>query len=152
MSKPRILCIHGPNLDRLGIREPELYGDVTLAEIDRRNAKLASELGAELESFQSNHEGQIIDRIHEAADAAVSGYLVNPGGLGHTSVALRDAFLANAQPLVEVHCSNTAAREEFRRESVLSDIAVGFIVGFGAESYRLGLRALVQHLSEGKGS
>jgi len=146
VSKSSIFVLHGPNLDRLGGREPELYGHETLAQIDRSLIALGASLGLEVECFQSAHEGVLIDRIHAASDAGVAGFLCNPGGLGPSSVSLRDAFLACGLPLVEVHCSNIAAREEFRRETLLSDVAVGCVSGFGGESYRLGLRGLAAHL------
>lgn len=139
-----LLVLHGPNLNLLGRREPEIYGSTTLAEIDQELVHLAGELGVQLESFQSNHEGELLDRIH--ASEHVGGFLVNPGGLGHTSVSLRDGLLGMGKPFVEVHCSNVAAREDFRGHSLLSDVAAGVISGFGAKSYLLGLRALVDHL------
>lgn len=136
----KVLVLHGPNLNLLGTREPDKYGSVTLAEIDRRLAALAAEAGVGVESLQSNHEGVLIDRIH-TTDAA--GVLINPGGFTHSSVALRDALLARALPFVEVHLSNVHAREPFRRHSYFSDVAVGVITGFGAASYDLGLRGLL---------
>jgi 3-dehydroquinate dehydratase-2 len=142
---PRILVVHGPNLNLLGTREPEVYGRTTLSEIDAALAAQASAAGATLQAVQSNHEGELIDRIQGARGAA-DGLLVNPGGLTHTSVALRDALLASGLPVVEVHLSNIFAREAFRRHSYVSDVAVGVVTGFGPASYRLGLEALLEHL------
>jgi len=142
----RILVLHGPNLNLLGTREPEVYGSTTLAEIDADLALGAKERGVELLSLQSNHEGVLIDRIQESASEGVSGILINPGGLTHTSVALRDALAGVNLPVVEVHLSNLHARESFRQTSYISGIAVGTVAGFGARSYRLGLDALIGHL------
>jgi 3-dehydroquinate dehydratase-2 len=142
-----LLVLHGPNINRFGHREPEVYGHWTLEEIDASLKHLAVELGVSIDSYQSNHEGELIDRIQESDH--VDGFLVNAGGLTHSSVSLRDALTGTAKPFVEVHCSNLAAREEFRHVSVLASAAVGTIQGFGPESYRLGLRALAAAL-EGK--
>lgn len=144
----RIGVVHGPNLQLLGRREPEVYGTTTLAEIEEAVAELADELGADVRSFQSNSEGELLDFIAGSADD-VDGYLVNPGALTHTSIALRDALVAVDRPFVEVHLSNTAAREDFRKTSHLAPVAVGTVAGFGMESYLLGLRGLVTHLAEG---
>lgn len=136
----RILVLHGPNLNLLGEREPEIYGRTTLAEIDQRLAALAGELGVAVESFQSNHEGALIDRI-QAARGKVAAIVINPGGFTHTSVALRDALAAADVPVVEVHLSNVHRREEFRQRSLVAGIASGQVLGFGPDSYLLGLRA-----------
>ena len=141
-SMPRILVLHGPNLGALGTREPEVYGRVSLETIDRSLQGLAAELGCEVECRQTNHEGVLIDALHNARTAA-QGVVLNPGGLTHTSVALRDAVAAAGLPVVEVHVSNPAAREPFRQASIVSGAALGVVQGFGADSYRLALRALV---------
>jgi len=145
----RILVVHGPNLNLLGVREPGIYGGATMAEIDAE-LQAATPEGVTLESFQSNHEGELIDAI-QGAMGTTNGLLVNPGGLTHTSVALRDALLAAALPFVEVHLSNIHGREEFRRVSVMADVAVGVVCGFGPSSYLLGLRGLLEHLQGAKG-
>ena len=143
----RIAVIHGPNLRLLGKREPEVYGTDTLDDVNAALSNLATELGAELESFQSNHEGQLLDYIEEAS-GRVEGFLINPGAFTHTSVALRDALTGVDRPFVEVHLSNTAAREPFRRKSFLSDVATGVVYGFGVQSYLLGLRGLVSRIRD----
>ena len=148
---PTILVLHGPNLDALGTREPAVYGHVTLAEIDRRLHDLAASLGCAVECRQSNHEGVLIDALYASQHASrppADGFLVNPGALTHTSVALRDALAAIGRPAVEVHLSNPASRETFRHRSLISAVALGVVQGFGPDSYLLGLRALVTHLGE----
>ncbi|MFW5953916.1 MAG: type II 3-dehydroquinate dehydratase [Guyparkeria sp.] len=145
----RILVLNGPNLNRLGTREPGRYGHLTLEEITRRLDAAAEAAGVALEHFQSNHEGEAIDRLHRAGDQGIDGILINPGAWTHTSVALRDALLAIDLPFIEVHLSNIHAREAFRQQSYFSDIALGSLVGLGALGYELGLRALVEHLDAG---
>jgi len=146
MSEPqRILVIHGPNLNLLGSREPDIYGNTTLEEINGDLSSAAKEWGAEVEFFQSNYEGALVDRIQESQSWA-DGILINPGGLTHTSVTLRDALVATGLPIVEVHLSNIFAREEFRRSSFVSPITLGVISGFGPMGYGLGLNALLEHL------
>jgi 3-dehydroquinate dehydratase-2 len=143
----RVLVLHGPNLNRLGAREPDTYGAATLADIDAELARLGRELGIAVESFQSNHEGELIDRLQRAG-GEFGGVILNPGGLTHTSVALRDAVLTLEIPAVEVHLSNIHAREEFRRRSLLADVVRGQITGFGPNSYLLGLRAIARLMAE----
>lgn len=138
----RLLVLNGPNLNLLGLREPGLYGSRSLAAINADLAAQAAALGVSLDSFQSNHEGALVDRIH-AAHGEIDGILINAGALTHTSVALRDALLGVAIPYVELHLSNVHAREPFRHHSYLADRALAVIGGFGADSYRLALDGLV---------
>ena len=140
-----VLVLHGPNLNLLGTREPEIYGRLTLEDIDRDLQTLGEAWDARVSSKQSNHEGHLIDWIHAARDQQ-QGIVINPGGLTHTSVALRDAISGAGLPTVEVHLSNIHKREPFRHTSLVSAVCVGTIAGFGANSYALGLRALLDHL------
>ena len=142
----RIAVVHGANLRLLGRREPEVYGTDTLDDVNRLISDLGEELGVEIETFQSNHEGELIDFIDEASSRA-DGFVVNPGAFTHTSIALRDALVGVDRPFVEVHLSNTAGRERFRRHSYLSPVASGVVYGFGVQSYLLGLRGLVARIS-----
>lgn len=142
----RILVLHGPNLNLLGRREPEIYGTATLADIDERLESRALEDGCRIEALQSNAEHALIDRIQRAMDDDTNGILINPAALTHTSVALRDALAAAALPFVEVHLSNPEAREPYRHVSLLADLACGRVCGFGADSYLLGLQGLISRL------
>ncbi len=142
----RIAVVHGANLRMLGRREPEVYGSDTLEDINGRLRTTADELGVEIEIFQSNSEGAILDYLEEAAPR-VDGVIINPGAFTHTSVALRDALAGIDRPFVEVHLSNPAARESFRHRSYLAPVAAGVVAGFRAESYLLALRGLLAHLS-----
>jgi len=146
-AKVKILVLHGPNLNLLGTREPAVYGTASLSNIEARLRKLADASDVEIECFQSNSEGVLIDKVQESASWA-SGILINPGGLTHTSIALRDALIASGVPIVEAHLSNIHQREAFRHHSYISDIAIGVILGFGPSSYTLGLEALLEHLRE----
>ena len=144
---PHILIIHGPNLNLLGTREPEVYGADTLDDIDQQLSELAEEKEITLQTFQSNSEGDIVNRIQQAA-GQIDFIIINPAAYTHTSVAIRDAFLATRIPFIEVHLSNVYAREEFRQHSFLSDIATGVISGFAINSYRLALEAASIHCQQ----
>jgi 3-dehydroquinate dehydratase II len=143
----RVLLLNGPNLNLLGSREPGVYGAETLESIEKRVAELARDAGHELVAFQSNAEAELIGSIHGAAAAGISFLIFNPGAFTHTSIALRDALLAVRLPFVEIHLSNTYAREPFRHHSYFSDIAAGVITGLGAFGYELAMRAAVKHLA-----
>lgn len=143
----KILVLHGPNLNLLGEREPEVYGRTTLAQIDADLAAIAQTSGSELAAFQSNSEGRLIERVQHARTDGTAFILINPAGFTHTSVALRDALAAVAVPFIEVHLSNVHAREAFRRQSYFSDLAVGVIAGFGADSYKFALHAALTRLA-----
>jgi 3-dehydroquinate dehydratase II len=145
-AESSIMVLHGPNLNLLGLREPGIYGASTLLEIDSHLAELGKSLKVEVSSFQSNHEGMLVDAIHAARDRH-HGLLINAAAYTHTSVAIRDAIAAVQIPAVEVHLSNIYKREEFRHHSYLAPIVIGQISGFGADSYYLGLRALVNYLA-----
>ena len=142
---PRVLVLHGPNLNLLGQREPDIYGAVTLDEINHRLKTMAAEHEVELEILQSNHEGVLVDAIQEAV-GRVDALIINAGAFTHTSVALRDAIAAVKLPTIEVHLSNLSRREGFRQHSYLTEVAVGQIMGFGADSYVLGLHAAILYL------
>jgi 3-dehydroquinate dehydratase-2 len=144
----KILVLHGPNLNLLGSREPKTYGSTTLAAINADLVAIAQASAHELDAFQSNAEGALIDRVHAAAKDGTAFIVINPGALTHTSIALRDALAAVAIPFIEVHLSNVHAREPFRHHSYLADLAIGVITGFGADSYRLGLTAALKRLAD----
>ena len=144
---PKILLLNGPNLNLLGTREPQVYGHDTLADVEARAVALGAARGVAVECFQSNHEGALIDRIHAARLDGTGHIVVNPGGLTHTSVALRDALAGAAVPFFEVHVSNVHKREAFRHHSFLSDIAAGVIVGFGVAGYTMALNAAIDRLA-----
>ncbi|NJN76763.1 MAG: type II 3-dehydroquinate dehydratase [Synechococcaceae cyanobacterium RL_1_2] len=149
MNTLKLLVIHGPNLNLLGMREPEIYGSLTLRDIDLQLKQLGSELGAAVECYQSNAEGDIVSEIHSTREAK-HGLILNAGAYTHTSVAIRDAIAAVAIPTVEVHLSNIYKREEFRHHSYIAPLAIGQISGFGVDSYLLGLRALIDYLHQQK--
>jgi 3-dehydroquinate dehydratase II len=144
-----ILVLHGPNLNLLGTREPQVYGHTTLLQIDAELAQIATNAGAKLQSFQSNHEGDLIDRIHAARLDGTHFIVINPGGLTHTSVALRDALAGVAIPFIEVHLSNVHQRESFRHHSYLSAVALGVICGLGPNGYRLALQHALSLRTQG---
>ena len=146
MSEPqRILVLHGPNLNLLGTREPEVYGHTTLEEIEAELAAVAKVNGAEVQGFQSNHEGEIVERL-QAAKRRFDGIVINPAAYTHTSVAVRDALLYSGLPAFEVHLTNPASREEFRKVSLVEDVVVGRICGVGGYGYTLALLGLLRHL------
>jgi len=145
----KLLLINGPNLDLLGQREPGLYGQLSLADIEARSSSLAAELGHQLTSFQSNAEHALVERVHQAARDGIAFVLINPAAFTHTSVALRDALLAVAIPFIEIHLSNVQAREAFRHASYFSDIARGTITGLGPIGYDLAIRAAAELLAAG---
>ena len=144
----KILVLHGPNLNLLGTREPEIYGTDTLPAIDQNLLQMAAQNGVELETFQSNLEGEIVSRIQQAGTDGIQFIIINPAAFTHTSVAIRDAFTATSIPFIEVHLSNVFAREEFRSHSYLSDIALGVISGFGKNSYLLAFEAAIIHCKQ----
>ncbi len=145
--RPRILFVDGPNLNLLGTREPGIYGTMTLADIRREVSGAARKEGADVEFFQSNHEGEIVSRLQEARGKA-DGVVINPAAYTHTSIAIRDALLSAGVPVVEVHLSNPAAREPFRRTSVIEDVVAGRIAGFGGHGYVLALSAILRRIRE----
>jgi 3-dehydroquinate dehydratase II len=144
---PRILVLHGPNLNLLGTREPAVYGHQTLADINALLVARAEQAGVAIDTFQSNHEGALIDRIHAAREQKVEFVVINPGAFTHTSVALRDAFAGTAIPFVEVHLSNVHRRESFRHHSFFSDIAEGVIVGLGSKGYLYALEFALDRIA-----
>ena len=146
--RPHVLVLHGPNLNLLGSREPKHYGLDTLDDINRALASRGEAAGAQVETFQHNHEGALIDRIHQAGRDHVDFIVINPAGYTHTSVALRDALAATAIPFIEVHLSNIYARESFRHHSYFSDLAVGVVSGLGAHGYELALEYALRHLQD----
>ena len=145
-----ILVIHGPNLNMLGTREPGIYGSATLAEIDAELEAIAAEAKVRLQSFQTNSEAEMVDRVQQAPADKIDFIVINPAAFTHTSIAIRDALLASGIPFIETHLSNVHAREDFRRHSYLSDIAVGVVCGFGIDSYRMALSAAIKHCQQSK--
>jgi 3-dehydroquinate dehydratase-2 len=146
-SNKSVLVINGPNLNLLGTREPEVYGKTTLDDITQKLQNQAANLGISLDSYQSNHEGELIDRVQKAKKDDVGFIIINPGGFTHTSVALRDALAGVAIPFIEVHLSNIHQREEFRKHSYFSDLAIGVICGLGAKGYELALNAIQENIA-----
>lgn len=147
-SSLTVLVLHGPNLNLLGTREPDVYGTQTLDDINRDLTAQAATLNLRVETFQSNHEGMLIDRIHQARLESVRGIIINPGGLTHTSVSLRDALASVSIPVIEVHLSNIHARETFRQHSYIAPVAIGQICGLGSQGYGLALQAFSVRLKE----
>jgi 3-dehydroquinate dehydratase-2 len=145
--KPKILVLHGPNLNLLGRREPHLYGSLTLAELDQDLIALGHALGADVSTFQSNDEGALVTRIQETRDDGTNGLVINAAAYTHTSIAIRDALTFCERPAIEVHLSNVHKREPFRHTSLIADVCLGQIVGLGPDSYRLAVRALVDRLA-----
>jgi len=144
----KFLLINGPNLNLLGNREPDIYGSTTLADIETSLAEQAIRHGHSLDSFQSNAEHELVERIQQAGDEKLAGIIINPAALGHSSIALRDALLATGVPFIEIHISNIFARETFRHHTYLSDVASGVIVGFGVRGYELALSAAIENVSQ----
>jgi len=145
-NRKKIQIINGPNLNMLGKREPEIYGSLSLDQINSELVSLAKFLGLELDFFQSNHEGAIIDKIHDDFNADIDGIIINPGALTHTSIAIRDALLLLSCPIIEIHLSNIYKREAFRHQSVLADIVTGQVAGFGSYGYQMALNAMADML------
>ena len=148
MSSKKVLVIHGPNLNMLGKREPVIYGKTGLNDINKDLLRLGKKLGLIVDSFQSNHEGAIVDKIHEIFDESIDGIIINPGALTHTSIALRDALVLLSCPIVEIHLSNIYKREVFRHKSLLADIVTGQIAGFGHYGYQMALNAIANMTNE----